>query len=43
MGFLPAFHGLEKDVLLKALRSLETQRRAELIIVGDNEGVKFFQ
>ncbi len=33
------FHGLEMEVLMKALRSLESQRKAE--IIGD-EGVKFF-
>uniref|UniRef100_A0A914XNN0 Vacuolar protein-sorting-associated protein 25 n=1 Tax=Plectus sambesii TaxID=2011161 RepID=A0A914XNN0_9BILA len=38
-----SFHGLDKEVLLKALRHLQSQRRAEIINVGDNEGVKFFQ
>uniref|UniRef100_A0A1I7WIR7 Vacuolar protein-sorting-associated protein 25 n=1 Tax=Heterorhabditis bacteriophora TaxID=37862 RepID=A0A1I7WIR7_HETBA len=39
-----SFYGLEKDVLLKALRSLEVQRRAQLMNIGtDIEGVKFLQ
>ncbi|CAD6197033.1 unnamed protein product [Caenorhabditis auriculariae] len=39
-----AFFGLEKDVLLKALRSLESSRKAQLLNIGsDSEGVKFLQ
>jgi len=33
------FHGIEKWLLLKALRTLETNRKAE--VIGD-DGVKFF-
>ncbi|CAJ0575574.1 unnamed protein product, partial [Mesorhabditis spiculigera] len=37
-----SFHGLEKEILLKALRSLEVQRRAQLYNIGtEYEGVKF--
>lgn len=39
-----SFFGLEKEVLLKALRSLEVQRRAQLFNIGtESEGVKFLQ
>ncbi|KAK6035081.1 hypothetical protein COOONC_27417 [Cooperia oncophora] len=39
-----SFYGLEKDVLVKALRSLELQRRAQLMNIGtESEGVKFLQ
>ncbi|GMT28383.1 hypothetical protein PFISCL1PPCAC_19680, partial [Pristionchus fissidentatus] len=39
-----SFYGLEKEVLLKALRTLETQRRAQLMNLGaESEGVKFLQ
>ncbi|MFH4973893.1 hypothetical protein AB6A40_000602 [Gnathostoma spinigerum] len=39
-----SFYGLDKDVLLKALEVLETQRRAQLLNIGtDTEGVKFLQ
>jgi len=39
-----SFHGLDKDVLIKALRSLENQRRAQLLNVGSaTEGIKFLQ
>ncbi|CAI4224115.1 unnamed protein product [Auanema sp. JU1783] len=39
-----SFYGLEKEVLIKALRVLESQRRAQLINLGsDSEGVKFLQ
>lgn len=42
--FFSAFYGLDKDVLLKALRILVDQRRAQLLNIGtDAEGVKFFQ
>jgi len=36
------FHGLDKDVLLKALRALEAEGKAEVITFDGNEGVKFF-
>ena len=34
------FHGLESDLLIKSLKTLEIQRKAE--IFPDDEGVKFF-
>lgn len=37
-----AFHGLDQDVLRKALRHLESEGRAQLLSVGSDEGVKFF-
>jgi hypothetical protein len=41
---IAAFHGLDKEVLLKALRALESQNRAHLLNIGsDAEGVKFLQ
>ena len=36
------FHGLEQWLLLRALKSLEIDGKAELMAFGDNEGVKFF-
>jgi len=37
-----SFHGLEKDILIKAIRTLEKNGRAELLITNELEGVKFF-
>jgi hypothetical protein len=38
-----AFHSLDNDVLIKAIRALEAKGRAELIeINGEKQGVKFF-
>lgn len=37
-----AFHGLDEDMLRKALRSLEIQKKAEIMSFDGNEGVKFF-
>ena len=34
------FHGLENELLIKSLQTLERQRKAE--IFPDDEGVKFF-
>ena len=34
------FHGLENELLIKSLKTLERKRKAE--IFADNEGVKFF-
>ena len=34
------FHNLDQEVLVKALKTLEVQKKAE--IFGSNEGVKFF-
>ncbi|XP_015599053.1 vacuolar protein-sorting-associated protein 25 isoform X2 [Cephus cinctus] len=36
------FHGLDPEVLVRALRTLESSNRAELIMFDDNQGVKFF-
>ncbi|XP_076166664.1 vacuolar protein sorting 25 [Ptiloglossa arizonensis] len=36
------FYGLDTEVLIKALRTLETNKKAELILFDDNQGVKFF-
>ena len=36
------FFGLDQSLLLKALKTLEALKRAELILFGGNEGVKFF-
>ncbi|VDO28565.1 unnamed protein product [Haemonchus placei] len=39
-----SFYGLEKDVLVKALRSLELQRRAQLMNIGtESEGLSHCQ
>ncbi|XP_071443542.1 vacuolar protein-sorting-associated protein 25 [Hetaerina americana] len=35
------FYGLETGILLKALRTLEQQKKAEIIMFDENEGVKF--
>ncbi|XP_043278233.1 vacuolar protein-sorting-associated protein 25 isoform X2 [Venturia canescens] len=36
------FYGLDNEVLLKALRILEGDQKAELIMFDENQGVKFF-
>ncbi|CAG2058037.1 unnamed protein product [Timema podura] len=36
------FHGLDTEVLIKALRTLEDEKKAEVIIFDDTQGVKFF-
>ena len=36
------FHGLDTNILLKALKTLELQRKAEVISFNGSEGVKFF-
>nr|QBH73035.1 hypothetical protein [Aphelinus abdominalis] len=36
------FYGLDNELLVRALRTLEASKRAELIMFDDNEGVKFF-
>ncbi|XP_053985751.1 vacuolar protein-sorting-associated protein 25 [Hylaeus anthracinus] len=36
------FHGLDTEVLVKALKTLEANKKAELILSDDNKGVKFF-
>ncbi|XP_058790900.1 vacuolar protein-sorting-associated protein 25 [Phymastichus coffea] len=36
------FYGLDNEVLVRALRTLEASKKAELIMFDDNEGVKFF-
>ncbi|XP_046397151.1 vacuolar protein-sorting-associated protein 25 isoform X2 [Ischnura elegans] len=35
------FYGLDMGILMKALRTLEMQKKAEIIMFDDNEGVKF--
>ncbi|CAL4065393.1 unnamed protein product, partial [Meganyctiphanes norvegica] len=35
------FHGLDTDILVKALQSLQMNGKAELMDFGDNQGVKF--
>jgi ESCRT-II complex subunit VPS25 len=39
---LTEFHGLEKWLLLRAIKTLEQQGKAELMMFDDGEGVKFF-
>ncbi|XP_014782407.1 vacuolar protein-sorting-associated protein 25 [Octopus bimaculoides] len=36
------FHGLEKPLLIKALKTLENEGKAELMLTESIEGVKFF-
>ena len=36
------FHGLDNEVLIRALRTLESSKKAEVIKFDENEGVKFF-
>ncbi|KAL6256323.1 hypothetical protein P5V15_012440 [Pogonomyrmex californicus] len=36
------FHGLDTEVLIRSLRTLEAARKAEIIQFDDNQGVKFF-
>lgn len=36
------FHGLDAEILTRALKTLETSGKAELISFDDNQGVKFF-
>lgn len=36
------FHGLDTEVLIRALKTLEANKKAELILFDDNQGVKFF-
>jgi ESCRT-II complex subunit VPS25 len=36
------FNGLENWLLLRALKSLEAQKKAEVILFNGSEGVKFF-
>lgn len=36
------FHGIDENVLLKALQKLETTGKCEVISFDDNQGVKFF-
>lgn len=35
------FHGLDIDVLMKALKALEASGKVEIMDFGDNQGVKF--
>ncbi|XP_063991069.1 vacuolar protein-sorting-associated protein 25 [Diachasmimorpha longicaudata] len=36
------FYGLDNEVVTRALKTLESQGKAELIFFDDNQGVKFF-
>ncbi|XP_015123747.1 vacuolar protein-sorting-associated protein 25 [Diachasma alloeum] len=36
------FYGLDTEVVTRALKTLESQGKAELIFFDDNQGVKFF-
>lgn len=36
------FHGIDENVLLKALQKLESSGKCEVISFDDNQGVKFF-
>ncbi|XP_063239127.1 vacuolar protein-sorting-associated protein 25 [Bacillus rossius redtenbacheri] len=36
------FHGLDSEVMVKALTTLANKNKAELIMFDDNQGVKFF-
>lgn len=36
------FHGLDTNILLKSLKTLESQQKAEMISFNGSEGVKFF-
>lgn len=40
--FFAEFAGLDKSMLLKALETLEASKKAEVIMFGGSEGVKFF-
>lgn len=39
---LTEFHGLDTEVLIRSLKTLEAARKAELILSDDTQGVKFF-
>lgn len=36
------FHGLDMNILIKALKTLEVKGKCELMEFDDNQGVKFF-
>lgn len=36
------FYGMQQEVLVKALQVLERERKCELIISDEDQGVKFF-
>lgn len=40
--FTLEFHGLDTEVLIRSLRTLESAKKAELMLFDDNQGVKFF-
>jgi len=40
--FILEFYGLDTEVLIRSLKTLEAPRKAELILSDDNQGVKFF-
>lgn len=37
------FTDLHEDILIMSLKQLEKQNKAEIISLGDNAGVKFFE
>jgi len=42
LHFILEFYGLDTEVLIRSLRTLEATKKAELILFDDNQGVKFF-
>jgi ESCRT-II complex subunit VPS25 len=36
------FAGMSQEMLVKALKTLESRKKAEIMIFDGNEGVKFF-
>ncbi|XP_066597057.1 vacuolar protein-sorting-associated protein 25 [Prorops nasuta] len=36
------FHGLDTEVLIRSLRTLEASKKVELMLFDENQGVKFF-
>jgi hypothetical protein len=40
--FISEFAGMDQSLLVKALKTLEATNKAEIIMFGGNEGVKFF-
>lgn len=41
-NYFSEFHGLDMNVLIKALKTLEINKKCEIIEFDDNQGVKFF-
>ncbi|CAB3376845.1 Hypothetical predicted protein [Cloeon dipterum] len=36
------FYGLDTEIIIRAIRTLEVERKAEMMMYDDNQGVKFF-